>query len=383
MERTYVKIDLDAVRNNAELAKKKARGAGVMAVIKADAYGHGSIEVARALEDMAWGFGAAIPEEGIQLRRNGISKPILLLGNVVPYRVDDVIDYGLTPSISNIEAAETFSRAAAKKGKIVEIHIGVDTGMGRIGFLESEKEILAALKDLPNLKIAGLCTHFARADETDKLYSERQRAKFLSMESFLRANGAETGLKHIGNSAGIIEFDEHYDIVRPGIMLYGLYPSKEVRQDFGLIPAMSWYARISHVKSLPEGCGISYGSTYVTKKTTKIATVPVGYADGYPRALSNIGRVIVNGRFAPVVGRVCMDQFMVDVTDIPNVAAGTEAVLVGSSGGAAVTVEELADAACSFNYEFVCGIGLRVPRYYYKDGGFYKRVDYLEIIDIK
>jgi alanine racemase len=414
-----------------------------MAIIKADAYGHGAIEVARALEDIVFGFGVAVPEEGVQLRRCGIKKPILILGNLIPEKIPDVLKYDLTPSVSGFSVAEALSNAAVAKNTIVKIHVGVDTGMGRIGFLESEKEKIAEIKGLKNLLVDGLCTHYTCADETDKTYSENQKKRFDDFGKFLKKRGIEPRFKHISNSAGIIDFDAiHYDLARAGIMIYGLYPSKDVDQNFGLIPAMSWYARISHVKTLPENYGVSYGATYVTKKPTRIATIPVGYADGYPRALSGKGRVIINGRFAPITGRVCMDQFMVDVTDIPDVEVGTQAILVGTykdkpsditnktdkpqtlsigipenktsditnetdksqtlsigisenklsdisdenkrktepQSEIKISVEELADAANSFNYEFVCGIGLRVPKYYYKNGKFLKRINYLENI---
>ncbi|MDR2090930.1 MAG: alanine racemase [Clostridiales bacterium] len=496
MERTYVKIDLDAIRSNVLLAREKMKKTNtrVMAIIKADAYGHGAVEVARALEDIVFGFGVAIPEEGVQLRRNGIKNPILILGNLTPDKIGDVLEFGLTPSVSRLSAAKALSDAAAKRNAVVGIHIGVDTGMGRIGFLDGEKEKILEIAAMKNLVIEGLCTHYARADERDKTASDVQKKCFDGFDKFLKSHGIEPRFKHISNSAGIIEFDGiHYDVARAGIMIYGLYPSKEVAQDFGLIPAMSWYARISHIKTLPAGRGVSYGAAYVTKKPTRIATIPVGYADGYPRALSGKGRVIINGRFAPIAGRVCMDQFMVDVTDVPNVDVGTPAVLVGradaeffnagisnaesatsaalskdsnadflagisNSEGAtptalsersdanflagisnaesktavesgnlsdekqcargnentysesanplttsnskaafasehisnekkcvpeneiAISVEELADAASSFNYEFVCGIGMRVPKYYYKNGKFLKRINYIESI---
>ncbi|MDR3262745.1 MAG: alanine racemase [Clostridiales bacterium] len=379
MERTYVKIDLDAVRHNVSLAREKT-GAGVIAIIKADAYGHGAIEVARALEDLVYGFGVAIPDEGVQLRRAGIKKPLLILGNVIKDKIPDIIEYGLLPSVSSLAAAQVLSYAALNRGRQLEVHIGVDTGMGRIGFLESEKEKILAVSKLPNIKITGLCTHFACADETDKKPSAAQRERFLKIAEYLKANSVNVDAKHISNSAGIIEFDEHYDFVRCGIMTYGLYPSKETNQDFGLKPAMSWYASVSHVKTLPSGYGVSYGRTYITSGDTRIATIPIGYADGYPRALSGKGKVIINGKFAPITGRVCMDQFMVDVTGIDGVEIGTQVIIVGTDGGKTITVEELADAAYSFNYEFVCGIGLRVPKIYYKNGKLYKRTDYLEQI---
>ncbi|MDR3292812.1 MAG: alanine racemase [Clostridiales bacterium] len=379
MERTYVKIDLDAIRHNVASARKKT-GKKVIAIIKADAYGHGAKEVARALDDLVWGFGIAVVDEGIQLRRAGVTKPILVLGNVLPDRLWDVIKYELLPSVSNLETAAALSSLAVERGKTVDIHIGVDTGMGRIGFLPNEMQKIALISRLPNIRITGLCTHYARADETDKTAAKRQREVFEEFDEFLKSIGIYAE-KHISNSAGIIEFsDGHYDFVRAGIMTYGLYPSKEVDQNFGLRPALSWYATVSHIKTLPQGVGVSYGHTFVTERETRIATVPIGYADGYPRALSNKGRVLVGGAFAPIVGRVCMDQFMIDVTDIPSADVGSEVVLVGTQGGKTLTVEELADAAHSFNYEFVCGVGLRVPKLYYKGDKYVGRADYLEKI---
>ncbi|MDR1940262.1 MAG: alanine racemase [Clostridiales bacterium] len=378
MERTYLKIDLDAVRHNVGLAGGKT-GARVFAIIKADAYGHGAIELARELQDTVYGFGLAIPEEAVQLRRAGIKNPLLILGNIVGDSLTDVFDYGLLPSVSNLETAKKLSSLARERGIVLDIHIGVDTGMGRIGFLPGQRTELLAVAALPNIKITGLCTHYASADETDKTYAKRQKEIFADVAEFLEQNGIKIDCRHISNSAGIIEFDAgHYDAVRSGIMTYGLYPSKETAQDFGLRPVMSWYAAVSHIKVLPKGCGISYGSTYVTQRPTKIATIPIGYADGYPRALSGKGKVIINGRFAPIIGRVCMDQFMADVTDIDGVDVGSQAVIVGSSDGLKITVEELADAANSFNYEFVCGVGLRVPKIYFRDGKPVKRISYVE-----
>jgi alanine racemase len=377
-ERTYVKIDLDAIGNNTALARKKAAGAMIMAIVKADGYGHGAVELSRYLEDKVEYFGVSNVEEAVELRRAGIKNPILILGGVFPERYAELVLNDIMPSIYTLEAAENLSKAAASVGKIAKFHIAVDTGMSRIGFQTYEIADAVKAAKLKNVFAEGIFTHYATADETDKNFSKNQLKAFAGFLAELKKAGVEPPVKHISNSAGIIEFEgEHFDMVRMGIMTYGLYPSDEVDKNFGLKPALSFVTRISHIKTLPAGRGISYGLTYTTTAETLVATIPVGYADGYPRALSNKGKVLLHGKFAPILGRVCMDQTMIDVSGIPEAKFGDEVILVGEQRGKRITVEELAAPAASFNYEFVCGIGKRVTRLYYKDGKFFKRVSYI------
>ncbi|MDR3185428.1 MAG: alanine racemase [Christensenellaceae bacterium] len=367
-ERTYVEINLNNLRHNVIAAMKKTQGCNIMAIVKAEAYGHGSVIVSQNIDDLVTHFGIAIPEEGIELRKAGITKPILILGIAAPDSYQDIIEYSLTASISTLEAATALSSLALAKGSCVPVHIAVDTGMSRIGFLISEMETISKLFQLKGIKVTGIFTHYACADETCKTYSKKQLHVFNSFLTFFKSNNLDVGIRHISNSAGIIEFDDqHFDMVRAGIMIYGLYPSKEVSKSFILKPVLSWIARISHIKTLRSGHGVSYGATHITTKETRIATIPIGYADGYPRALSSKGKVLINGKFAPILGRVCMDQFMVDVTEIDNVDIGTSVTLIGVDGDNSISVEDLADAAYSFNYEFVCGIAKRVPRKYIRN----------------
>ncbi|MDR0751679.1 MAG: alanine racemase [Christensenellaceae bacterium] len=364
-ERTYVNINLSAIKHNIQAASAKVPSGNVMAVVKADGYGHGAIPISKYIENLVAYFGVAIPQEGASLREAGITKPILILGITAPEGISQLIDYDLTATISSIEEAKQISKLATSRDKIVKIHIAIDTGMSRIGFLPCDIDKVISLYDIPGLKVTGIFTHYASADETNKDLSKMQHEKFDLVIKELNKRGLDTGIKHISNSAGIIEFDNcHFDMVRAGIMIYGLYPSKEVTRAFVLKPALTWVARISYVKVMGMGCSVSYGATYVTTGETRIATIPIGYADGYPRALSSNSRVLIKGKEAPVLGRICMDQFMVDVTNIDGVCAGDAAVIVGESGSEKITVEELADKAYSFNYEFVCGIGPRVPRVY-------------------
>ncbi|MDR0696766.1 MAG: alanine racemase [Christensenellaceae bacterium] len=364
-ERTFVRVNLTAIRNNIIEASRRIESGSVMAVVKANGYGHGANAISKHIENLVSWFGVAIPEEGRKLRENEIKKPILVLGITAPSAIQELIDYDLTATVSSLEEAKEIGRIAKKNCKIVNIHIAVDTGMSRIGFMPSDIDKIIELYKISGIKVAGIFTHYASADETNKNMSRKQYETFSGLIDTLNSRGFDTGIKHISNSAGIIEFEKnHFDMIRAGIMIYGLYPSKEVNHNFKLDVALEWHARISHVKTISKGQGVSYGSTYVTQKESKIATIPIGYADGYPRALSSRGKVLINGKVAPVLGRICMDQFMVDVSDIPNVESGNVAVIIGTSDNETITVEELADAAYSFNYEFVCGISDRVPRIY-------------------
>ena len=380
MERNnYVKIDLDAILGNYRAVCQKT-GVPVMAVIKADAYGHGAVQVARFLEKECPFFGVSSVSEALELRQHGIQTPILILGHAPVSVFPKLVGKSIRPTLFCYEDAEELSRQAGLKGVTAPCHLAVDTGMSRIGFQVTEEaaDICTKIAALPNIEIEGLFSHFATADCTDLRRSHVQAELFDRFCQMLQERKIHPKLYHLDNSAGIMNFQKHYSMVRSGIVTYGLYPSDEVSPELlNLTPAMSWYSRVSHVKTLPAGREISYGGTYVTEAPTRVATVPVGYADGYRRSLSSKFYVLIHGKKAPILGRVCMDQMMVDVTDIPETAVGDQVTLVGTDGSEAITVEQIAEAAGSFNYEMVCGISRRVCRRYYSGGELTQEVDFL------
>ena len=378
-DNTWVKIDLSAIEANIDAIAAKAN-VPVMAVIKADAYGHGAVPIARLLEKKCAFFGVSSMLEAMELRSAGIRLPILILGATPDDAYPLAVREDIRPAIFTWESACALSRAATAQGKTARLHFAVDTGMSRIGLQVTEEaaDLCARIAALPGLVCEGLFSHFATADETDLTRARAQAARFADFDAMLKARGLEIPIRHLNNSAGVMNFSEHYDMVRSGIVTYGLYPSSEVDPgDLPLRPALSWYSRVTHVKTLPAGREISYGGTFVTTRDTRVATVAVGYADGYRRSLSGRFYVLIRGRKAPILGRVCMDQLMVDVTDIPDAAAGDTVTLAGRDGKERITIEELAAAAGSFNYETVCGISRRVPRVYLKDGQCVGSVHYL------
>ena len=368
--RCYAEVSLKAIGHNIAQVKKRLRpGVKLLAVIKADAYGHGAVRVGKYLEDQVDYFAVATAEEAMELREQGIRLPVLVLGYISPEQYGEILDYDITQTVYSLEIAEKLSEASVKAGCRTKIHAALDTGMTRIGFhiTEEEADRIAAISRLPGLELEGMFTHFSCADQKDKTYCGLQLEKFRRMEGMLRERGVEIPVKHICNSAGIMEFDDYrFDMVRSGIVTYGLYPSEEVdKSRLPLIPALSWKSRVIHVQDVEPGLGVSYGATYTTEgPCTRIATVSAGYADGYPRALSNKGRVLIHGRYAPILGRVCMDQMMVDVSHIPDVKVEDKVTLIGREGDRRITMEEVADPACRFNYEMACGISKRVPRIY-------------------
>lgn len=379
--RTQAKIDLDAVEYNYNNTRAKLpQGCKLLGVIKADAYGHGAVELARFLENKCDFFGVACIEEAVELKKADIKTPILILGYVAPELSDIVVKYDIRIPVFSYDSAKALSDEAVKQGKTVPFHFCIDTGMSRIGFQVNEEsaDICKQICDLPNIEAEGLFSHFATADETDLSKAIAQRDKFKKFVDMLQKRGIDIPIKHLNNSAGIMNFDEYFDMCRMGIILYGLYPSDEVdKSRLDIKPVMSWLTHISHIKTLQPGREISYGGTYKTTEPRVIATIPVGYADGYPRCLSNKGRVIINGQYAPIVGRVCMDQFMVDVTDVDGAELDSAVTLVGKDGDAELSMEEVSNAAYSFNYELPCRIARRVPRTYYKDGKFVKATNYM------
>lgn len=378
-DNTYVKIDLDAIESNIDSIRAKA-GVDVMAVVKADAYGHGAVQVTRLLQDKCAFFGVSSILEAMELRRAGIYNPILILGHTPISAFPALVQAEIRPTIYHYDAAAALSKAAVQQGKTAAFHFAVDTGMSRIGFqvTEEDADICAEIAKLPNLNPEGLFSHFATADCADLTKSHMQADKFRQFHTMLQERGVEIPVLHMDNSAGLMNFDHHHQMVRAGIVTYGMYPSNEVNpQDLPLKPALQWLSRITHLKTLPAGREISYGGTFVTTRETRVATIPVGYADGYRRSLSGKFYVLIRGCRAPILGRVCMDQMMVDVTDIPDVTSQDQVVLVGRSGDEEITMEQIAAAADSFNYEFVCGISRRVPRIYSRGGKTVHSVHYL------
>ena len=378
-DNTRVKIDLDAIAHNFDAVREKT-GVRVMAVIKADAYGHGAIQVARLLEDKCAFFGVSSMLEAMELRQAGLSTPILILGHTPVSAFPTAIGQGIRPTIFHYEDALALSDAAQSLGCAAPFHFAVDTGMSRIGFQATEEsaDICAKIAALPGLVAEGLFSHFATADCADLSRSYRQAELFASFDNMLKARGVEIPIRHLDNSAGLMNFPAHYEMVRSGIVTYGMYPSDEVDPALlELKPALRWESRITHVKLLPAGREISYGGTFVTTQPTMVATIPVGYADGYRRSLSGKFYVLIRGQRAPILGRICMDQMMVDVTDIPDVQLNDRVVLVGTDGSETITMEDISAAADSFNYEFVCGISRRVPRIYVRGGKTVHSVHYL------
>lgn len=368
--RCYAQISLGAIGHNiAQVRKRIPQGVKLMAVIKADAYGHGAVEVGRYLEPRADYFAVATVEEAVELREAGIQLPILILGYTSPREFEALVEHGITQTLYSLEDARLLSGEALRQGKRARVHLAVDTGMTRIGFQVTEQDAdqAAQAAGLPGLFTEGIFTHFSCADQEDKGYCAMQTDRFERMLALLEQRKTQIPLRHICNSAGIMEFDRYrYEMVRAGIVTYGLYPSEEVRKEnLELQPALAWRTHVIHVKDVEPGRGVSYGATYVTSRpVTRIATLSVGYADGYPRALSSKGRVLIRGQYAPILGRVCMDQMMVDVSGIPGVQVEDVATLVGRDQEKCISVEEVADPAARFNYEMVCGISSRVPRIY-------------------
>ena len=365
--RTYAEINLKAIEHNFNEVKNKISGkAKILAVVKADAYGHGAVKISQLLDGKCDFFGVATIEEAVELKEYGIKKPVLILGRVFPWDYKTVCKYEIRIPVFTLDDARALSAESVRQGKNTPFHFAVDTGMSRIGFqvTAEDADICKEIVSLPGIYAEGLFSHFATADCKDLTRALAQREKYKTFVKMLEERGINIPVKHLNNSAGIMDFDEYFDMCRMGIITYGLYPSDEVDKTvLNLEPALTWKARISHIKTLEAGREISYGGTYTVAQDRVIATIPVGYADGYPRCLSNTGFVLIGGKRAPITGRVCMDQFMVDVTGI-DCKPGDEAVLVGKQGSEELSMEEVSEAAYSFNYELPCRISKRVPRVY-------------------
>lgn len=373
-DRIYAAIDLDAINHNTNsIYKKLSPGTKIMAVVKTDGYGHGAVPIARELEkkDSIFGFATATAEEALILRKAGIEKPILVLGYVFPYSYEELIAEDIRITLFRKDMIWELEKEAKKQKKHSLVHIKVDTGMNRIGITPDQKglDFVQEVASHPSIKIEGMFTHFAKADCRDKDAALTQYKKFANFcEQTEKCLKMRIPMKHCANSAAALELPQtHMDLVRTGISIYGLWPSEEIKKEcWDLKPAFSLHSHIVYVKSLPAGEEISYGGTYITKKETIVATIPVGYGDGFPRSLSGTGYVFIHGKKAPILGRVCMDQFMVDVTHIPGVKEGDEVILIGEGEKESITMEDMGERAQRFNYELVCVIGKRVPRIYYK-----------------
>ena len=376
--RVCAEIDMDAIAENFRVMHEAIRPETKMvAVIKTDGYGHGAVPIAQMIqpEDYIWGFAVATMTEAMILRKNQITKPVLILGYTFEEDYEDLIRYEIRPVVFKLDMTKKLSQAAIQLKKTLSIHIGLDTGMSRIGFSDTEESIetIREIASLPGIKIEGMFTHFAKADELDKTSANRQFERYMHFAHRLEEAGVVIPLKHVSNSAALMELaDMNLNLVRAGISIYGIYPSAEVSRDsMKLTPAMSLRSRIVYIKEIETGTQISYGGTFTATHPMKIATIPVGYGDGYPRMLSNKGCVLIHGKRAKILGRICMDQFMVDVTDIPEAKELDEVILVGRQGNEEITVDELGDLCGRFSYEFICDIGKRVPRIYTKNHEVY------------
>ena len=366
--RAYAKVNLEAINKNFDALKAHiGDSVKTMAVVKADAYGHGSTEVAKKLADKADYFAVATLSEGIELRDEGINNPILILGYTSPLEYAQLLSYEIIPTIYNTDEAVLLNGVAQILGKKVTVHIAVDTGMSRIGFKDDRSGIEAVkeISRLENIEIEGIFSHYATADMEDKSFAKVQTVRFDSFIAELEKEGVNIPLKHICNSAGAIDLDRHYGMVRLGIALYGLYPSDEVdKSKVKLTPAMEVFSHVIHVKEIEAGTGVGYGQIYTAPEKRKIATVSIGYADGFNRCLTDGGYILINGRRAPIVGKVCMDQIMVDITDIDNVSVGDKAVILGRSGDEEITADDFGRMANSFAYEVICTFMPRIKRVY-------------------
>ncbi len=377
--RAWAEVNLDAIAHNVTEIKRKLKpGVKLMGVVKADAYGHGAFQVAQVLlEQGAEYLAVAFADEAVELRRKGITVPILILGNSAEANIDCIVDFDITAAVSECSFAEKLSAEALARGKKAKVHIKIDTGMSRIGFPSASEDDISEtcgeirrVVDLPGIEVEGLFSHFASADEEDEAYTRMQFDRFRKVVSELERLGADIPLKHICNSAGAVKFPEmQMDMVRGGIIVYGMYPSREFdRGMIKLVPSMTFKARVIQVKEVDKETSVSYGMTFKSEEKMKIATVSVGYADGYPRNLSNRAEVFVYGERIGQIGRICMDQCMIDASKVNNINIGDEVILFGDADGKGISVDWIAELLETINYEITCGVSRRVPRVYIKDG---------------
>lgn len=377
MRPVWAEINLDTIATNTKNIKKLIGDKELIAIVKADCYGHGAVDVVPTLlENGASRLAVAMLTEAIELRENNINAPIVILGYTPLYLGEELINYDIEQTVYDLDYAKELSKIALSFNKKAKIHIAIDTGMGRIGFLPGDDTVktINEVYNLEGLEVIGIYSHFSTSDEKDKSYANEQLFKFKKVMADLKALGIEIPLKHISNSGAIIDMPETYlNGVRPGIILYGYYPSKEVSNDnLSVKPALTLKAKVAHVKELHKDMYISYGKTFKTNKKTIVATLPIGYGDGYPRALSENAKVIVNGKFASILGRICMDQCMIDVTDIENVKTGDEVIILGEEGDLKFNADDMAEALGTINYEILCRIKSRIPRVYIKNKEVFK-----------
>lgn len=372
MRPVWAEIDLDAIAYNIKNIKNLIGDKELIAIVKADCYGHGAVDVVPTLlENGASRLAVAMLTEGIELRENNIEAPIVILGYTPTYLGEDLIRYNIEQTVYDLDYAKELSEIALSLNKRAKIHIAIDTGMGRIGFLPNDEtvKIINEICDLKGLEVVGIFSHFSTSDEKDKSYTKEQFLKLKKVIDDLKSHGIDIPLKHLSNSGAIIDMPETYlNAVRPGIILYGYYPSNEVlKNNLSIKPALTLKAKIAHVKELDEGMYIGYGKTFKTYKKTIVATLPIGYGDGYPRALAENAKIIVNGKFAKILGRICMDQCMIDVTDIENVKTGDEVILLGEAESLKFNADDMAEVLGTINYEILCMLNSRVPRVYIKN----------------
>lgn len=365
----WIEISVANIKYNIQQIQVKAGDSKLVGVIKADAYGHGAVNYAKVLDEQGVDtFAVATIPEAIQLREAGFSRQQMIVLGIAPEEsIADILKYDIISVVCELSFAEKLSEAAAKVGKTADCMIAIDTGMGRIGYTHCDESTLVEIKKIYSLKcleIFGLFSHFATADAEDKGYAEEQHKKYDDFYAEITESGVAVKNRILANSAAIMEMPgTHYDYVRPGIILYGIYPSKEVdRRGLDLKPVMTVKAKIIYLKTIEAGASIGYGRTYKAPGARRIATLPVGYADGLPRLCSNKGRVIVNGYYAPIVGNVCMDQCMIDVTDIPDVKLGDTVIVMGEEGKLSVTADDIGDQALTIPYEITCGFGQRLEK---------------------
>lgn len=375
---SYATIDLDAILYNFRLLKQQAKSK-MLAVVKADAYGHGAIPIAKLLQPECDWFGVSSVAEALELRKSGIQSAILIMGHVNPAAFTEVVAFDIRPTIFSLEDGQALSQEALKQGKTAKFHFAVDTGMRRIGVqvTPEDADLCAKIATLPNIQAEGVFSHFATADEQDLTKTKKQAAAFQQFCQMLEDRGITGLIRHLDNTAGILQFGCHCDMVRAGIALYGISPSQQMDTPLVFKPAMQWYAQVSHVKTVAAGEEIGYGGHFTTTKPTCIATISAGYADGYRRSLSEKFYVLIHGQKAPIIGNICMDQFMVDVTHIPQTKAGDRVVLMGTDKNETISAETLGEAADSFHYEQICDISRRVGRVYLQNGKEVETVNYL------
>lgn len=382
MRTVWAEVDLDAIAYNVQNIKKITGNKEIIAVVKADGYGHGAIDIVPVLlENGVSKLAVAVITEAIELRKNNINASIMILGHTDLTYAEDLVKYDIEQTVYDLEYAKELSKIAQRDNKRAKIHIALDTGMGRIGFIPNEKS-LSEVNEIAKLKgiiIEGIFTHFAAADEIDKEYTFMQFSKFKDFNEKLKSIGVDIPMKHCSNSGAIIDLPETYlDAVRAGIILYGYYPSNEVdKERLRLKPALTLKTKVVHIKELEKDNYISYGRTFKTERKSIIATLPIGYADGYSRLLSGKVKVIINGKLAKVVGRICMDQCMIDVTDIPNVRVGDEVILLGQNGDTKFNADDIANILGTINYEVICMLRQRIPRVYIKEGKVVKVRNYI------